>query len=34
MILNSLALKLKHPARGDFRGRHFEATLSVQAVSW
>jgi transposase, IS6 family len=34
MILNALALKLKRHARGDFRGRHFEATLIVQAVSW
>ena len=34
MILNALALKLKRQARGDFRGRHFEATLIVQAVSW
>ena len=34
MILNALALKLKREARGDFRGRHFEASLIVQAVSW
>ena len=34
MILNVLALKLKREAQGDFRGRHFEATLIVQAVSW
>ncbi|WP_018261851.1 IS6 family transposase [Methylobacterium sp. WSM2598] len=34
MILNALALKLKRKARGDFRGRHFEAALIVQAVSW
>ena len=34
MILNALALKLKRRARGDFRRRHFEATLIVQAVSW
>src|SRR4051794_31659717 len=34
MILNALALKLKRQARDDFRGRHFEATLIVQAVSW
>src|SRR3954453_4909862 len=34
MILNALALKLKRQARGDFKGRHFEATLIVQAVSW
>src|SRR6195952_5559576 len=34
MILNALALKLKRQARGDFKGRHFEAALIVQAVSW
>ncbi|MCJ2052608.1 IS6 family transposase, partial [Methylobacterium sp. J-070] len=34
MILNVLALKLKREATGDFRGRHFEASLIVQAVSW
>src|SRR3954454_23750490 len=34
MILNALALTLKRQARDDFRGRHFEATLIVQAVSW
>lgn len=34
MILNALALKLKRQARGDFKGRHFEAGLIVQAVSW
>ncbi|MET3414844.1 transposase-like protein [Methylobacterium sp. 1030] len=34
MILNALALKLKRQAHGDFRGRHFEAALIVQAVSW
>ncbi len=34
MTLNALALKLKRKAKGDFRGRHFEATLIVQAVSW
>lgn len=34
MILNALALKLKRQARGDFRGRHFEAALILQAVSW
>src|SRR6476619_1959835 len=33
MILNALALKLKREARGDFRGRHFAATLIAQAVS-
>ena len=34
MILNALALELKRQARGNFKGRHFEATLIVQAVSW
>src|SRR6478609_30647 len=34
MILNALALKLKRQAHGDFKGRHFEAALIVQAVSW
>ncbi|ACL62419.1 hypothetical protein Mnod_8268 (plasmid) [Methylobacterium nodulans ORS 2060] len=34
MILTALALTLKRQARGDFKGRHFEATLIVQAVSW
>ncbi|ACL63152.1 hypothetical protein Mnod_8176 (plasmid) [Methylobacterium nodulans ORS 2060] len=34
MILNALALKLERQARGDFKGRHCEATLIVQAVSW
>jgi hypothetical protein len=34
MVLNTLALKLKRQARGDVWGRHFEATLIVQAVSW
>ncbi|MFJ7441618.1 IS6 family transposase, partial [Methylorubrum thiocyanatum] len=29
-----MAAKLKQRARDDFRGRHFEATLIVQAVSW
>jgi transposase, IS6 family len=34
MILNALALKLTREARGDFKGRHFEGSLIVQAVSW
>ncbi|SFT26935.1 IS6 family transposase [Methylobacterium sp. yr668] len=34
MILSAIAAKLRHRARADFRGRHFEATLIVQAVSW
>jgi transposase, IS6 family len=34
MILSAIAAKLKHRSKGDFRGRHFEAALIVQAVSW
>lgn len=34
MILSAIAAKLKQRAKADFRGRHFEAALIVQAVSW
>ncbi len=34
MILHAIAAKLKQRAKADFRGRHFDATLIVQAVSW
>src|SRR3982750_473529 len=34
MILNALAEKLKRRAKADFKGRHFEAALILQAVSW
>lgn len=34
MILNSIAEKLKRKSKDDFKGRHFEAWLIVQAVSW
>src|SRR5215204_12129 len=34
MILNALAEKLKRRAKADFKGRHYEATLILQAVSW
>jgi IS6 family transposase len=34
MILSAIAAKLKHRAKGDFKGRHYEAALIVQAVSW
>ncbi len=34
MILNALAERLKRRAKGDFKGRHFGATLILQAVSW
>jgi transposase, IS6 family len=34
MILSAIAAKLKQRAKADFKGRHFEAGLIVQAVSW
>jgi hypothetical protein len=34
MILNAIVAKLKRRSKGDFKGRHFEAALIVQAVSW
>ncbi len=34
MILSAIAARLKQRAQADFRGRHFEAALIVQAVSW
>ena len=34
MILNALVEKLKRRSKDDFKGRHFEATLILQAVSW
>ena len=34
MILSAIAEKLKRCAKGDFKGRHFEAALILQAVSW
>ena len=34
MILSAIAAKLKRRAKSDFKGRHFEAALIVQAVSW
>jgi transposase, IS6 family len=34
MILNALVERLKRRAKSDFKGRHFEATLILQAVSW
>ena len=34
MILNAIAEKLKRRSKDDFKGRHFEATLILQAVSW
>src|SRR5215217_5151255 len=34
MILSAIAEKLKRRAKGDFKGRHLEASLILQAVSW
>jgi len=34
MILSASAGKLKRRSKDDFEGRHFEAPLIVQAVSW
>jgi transposase-like protein len=34
MILNVIAERLKRRSKDDFKGRHFEASLIIQAVSW
>jgi IS6 family transposase len=34
MILAAIAAKLKQRAKADFKSRHYEAALIVQAVSW
>src|ERR671928_191655 len=34
VILNAVVEKLKRRSKDDFKGRHFEATLILQAVSW
>ncbi len=34
MVLNAIAEKRKRQSRDDFKGRHFEAWLVVQAVAW
>src|SRR3954467_9200528 len=34
MILNALVEKLKRRSKDDFKGRHFEAMLILQVVSW
>ena len=34
MILSTIVAKLKRRSKDDFRGRHFEAALIVQAVCW
>ena len=33
MILSAIAEKLKRRSKNDFKGRHFEASLIVHAVS-
>ena len=34
MILSAIAERLKRRSKDDFKGRHFEASLIVQAISW
>jgi hypothetical protein len=34
VILSAIAEKLKRRSKDDFKGRHFEASLILQAVSW
>jgi transposase-like protein len=34
MLLNALVERLKRRSKDDFKGRHYEATLILQAVSW
>src|SRR5918993_1263395 len=34
MILNALVERLKRRSKDDFKGRHFEASLILQVVSW
>ena len=34
MILNALVERLKRRAKDDVKGRHFEASLILQAVCW
>jgi hypothetical protein len=34
MILNALVERLQRRSKHDFKGRHFEAMLILQAVSW
>jgi len=34
MILRAIAEKLKRRSKDDFKGRHFEASLILQAVCW
>jgi transposase-like protein len=34
MILSAIVEKLKRQSKEDFKGRHFEAWLIIQAVTW
>jgi transposase, IS6 family len=34
IILNTLVERLKRRSKDDFKSRHFEASLILQAVSW
>jgi transposase, IS6 family len=34
MILSAIAERLKRRSKDDFKGRHFKASLILQAVSW
>ena len=34
MILSVIAEKLKRRSKDDFKGRHFQASLILQAVAW
>src|ERR1051326_2926642 len=34
MILSTIAERLKRQSKNDFKGRHFQASLILQAVSW
>ena len=34
MVLSAIAEKLKRRSKADFKGRHFQVSLILQAVSW
>ena len=34
MILNAISERLKRQSKDDFKGRHFQAWLIVQAMTW
>jgi transposase, IS6 family len=34
MLLNAVVEKLKRRSKDDFKGRHYEAALILQAVAW